>query len=98
MLRPAPIASVFCAILLRLMSASFETGIGQSCTPSAGVPGLDQVRVIETGAARCQQAQMAVHRVLIQRNQQVELSPSVVAILSGPVRMVRNVWPPRMMD
>ncbi len=40
MLRAAPMASVFCATLFRVMSASVETGSGQSCTPSAAAPGL----------------------------------------------------------
>ena len=40
MLRPAPTASVFWATLFRVMSANFETGSGQSATPSAAAPGL----------------------------------------------------------
>jgi len=39
MLRAAPMARVFCATLLRVMSASLETGMGQSWTPAAAVPG-----------------------------------------------------------
>src|ERR1700677_5157114 len=65
MLRPAPMARVFCAILLRLISASLETGIGQSWTPSAAGMGLIRAAV---------QAHVPVHSVLIERNQQVEFA------------------------
>ncbi len=65
-------ARVFWAILLRLMSASFETGSGHSWTPSAGWPGLMVSAVVDTGAAAAQQAQVPVHGVLVQGDQEID--------------------------
>ena len=45
-----------------LMSASVETGRGQSWTPAAAVAGLDGVGVVEAGAAGGEQAEVAIHR------------------------------------
>ena len=85
MLSAAPMASVFCATLLRLMSASFETGSGHICTPSAGVTGLDRIGVVDTGRPAAQQAEVAVHGVLVQRDQQIQPIPHVGDFLrSGP--------------
>ena len=77
MLSAAPMASVFCAILLRVMSASFETGIGTKLDPGRGIPGPDGVSVKEASSARAEQAQMAVHRVLVQRDQQIHMVAQV---------------------
>ena len=72
MLSPAPTASVFCSTLLRLLCVSCETGSGQSLHPVRGRAGLDGVSVVDHGRARAQQAQVAVHGVLIERNHQVD--------------------------
>jgi hypothetical protein len=65
-------ARVFCATLFLVMSASFETGSGQSWTPSACFAGLDGVRVVDACAAGAEEAEVAIHGVLIERDEELE--------------------------
>ena len=53
--------------------ASSLTEKGHSCTPSAAAPGLDLVGVVQHDRAAAHQVQVAVHGVLVERDQQVEL-------------------------
>ena len=49
-----------------------ETGSGQSCTPSAGSARLNRVRIVDARSAGSEQPQVAVHGVLVERNEQVD--------------------------
>ncbi len=98
MLSPAPIARVFCAILVAADIGEFRYGDWTELHAVGGVAWLDEVRVEQAGTASGEQAQVAVHRVLIERDQEIKLTVCGGGILSGPVRIVRKVWPPRMMD
>ena len=72
MLRAAPSASVFCATLLR---RDIRQRADRQRTKLHAVrrgAGLDGVGVINAGAARREQAQVTIHGVLIQRNQQID--------------------------
>ena len=59
--------------------------------------GFNLICVVETGAACGEKAEVPVHRVLIEGNQQVE-AVTHVGDGVGPVRIIRKVWPPRMID
>jgi len=46
---------------------------------------------------RAEKAEVAVHGVLVERDEEVE-GVAHIGDGSGPVRIMRKVWPPRMMD
>ena len=49
-----------------------KPGSGQSCTPVRGRARLDRLRVVDTRRAGGEQLEVAIHGVLIERNQQVD--------------------------
>jgi hypothetical protein len=59
---------------------------------------FDRVIVIDTGSACAEQSEVATDGVLVERDQQIKGDPPMLVVFSGPVRMVRKVWPPRMID
>ena len=84
-------AIVFCTRSPLTFGASSFTEKGQSCTPGSSFARLDLVAVVKNGGARFHQAQVPVHRVLIERHHDVELIAEAEHRLVAGAEREKNV-------